>query len=114
MKSLLNEQWKKDITEAYNQILEKSSYEIYHKSYTSAIDEVRKHLKKKGLRMNEEDEWSEITSGSGKPSVGKTVKHNVKIEKLDGSPILKRKDKYVHIQVYGMDSGKYELNFYTD
>ena len=114
MNSMINEQWKKDIQKAYNIIMEKSSYEIYHNTYTSAMEEVRNQLKKQGLQMTEESEWSEITSGPGRPKIGKTVRHTVEIEKLDGSPILKKKKKYVHIQVYGMEGGKYELNFYTD
>jgi hypothetical protein len=91
----------------------KSDYEIYHKSFTSALEEVIKVLEKQGFKMDEDDMKQQVTfggtSGRARPSTGKTNKFNIKLDKLDGDSIK----KYVHFQVYGMKNS-FELNMYVD
>jgi hypothetical protein len=69
----------------------KSDYEVYHKSYTSAIEAARAYAEKKGYEINNDDAFTKIGMGPRKPSEGKTNKFQ--------------------IQVYGMKNS-YELNAY--
>ena len=84
----------------------KSDYEVYHKSYTSAIEAARAYAEKKGFEINNDDAFSKIGVGPKKPSEGKTNRFS--IELLRGG---KEQRKQLHIQVYGMKNG-YELNAY--
>lgn len=88
---------------------EKVTPQLYHKSYTKAVQHAADIAKKRGYEVDPESWDDEITYGKGKPSVGKTVRHHVSLLK-DGKP-QKRK---LNIQVYGMDSGNYELNMYIE
>tara|TARA_Y100000310_G_C20487696_1_gene717636 strand:- start:25 stop:318 length:294 start_codon:yes stop_codon:yes gene_type:complete len=85
----------------------KKDFEIYHKSYTKTIDEVLAYIKKNGYHIDEDEYDNEVAFGERKPAIGKTVRKTL--------PLWKRGEKTkrkVHFQVYGMDSGKYELNLY--
>lgn len=88
-------------------IKEANEYEVYNKSYSSAIDEVLKFLKKKNFYPAKEEFSTEVTTGRGKPSVGKTTKHSLLLYKKDGTPA----NKSVNFQIYGMEKS-YELNMY--
>ena len=86
----------------------KSDYEVYHKSYSDACGEVIKYAGKNGYFINEDDWFQEVTTAyPGKPRAGKTVKHNVPLYKNG-----KEQKKQIHFQVYGMETGTYELNVY--
>ena len=84
----------------------KSDYEVYHKSYTSAINAAREYAEKKGYEINDDDAFTKIGMGPRKPSEGKTNRFSIELSK-DG----KVQRKQLHIQVYGMKNG-YELNVY--
>jgi len=84
----------------------KSDYEVYHKSYTSAINAAREYAEKKGYDINDDDSFTKIGMGPRKPSEGKTNKFSIELSK-DGKPSRKQ----LHIQVYGMRNS-YELNAY--
>lgn len=84
----------------------KSDYEVYHKSYTSAINAAREYAEKKGYEINDDDSFRKIGMGPRKPSEGKTNRFSIELSK-DG----KVQRKQLHIQVYGMKNG-YELNAY--
>ena len=91
---------------------EAKKYEIYHKSYTSAVDEMKKWVKKQGFTFGETQEqeddqlFNEIGAGPPKPSSGKTNRLHLEIWKKG-----KKQRKMVHVQVY--NTGKsYELNTY--
>jgi hypothetical protein len=84
----------------------KSDYEVYHKSYTSAINAAREYAEKKGYEINDDDAFTKIGMGPRKPSEGKTNKFSIELSK-DGKPSRKQ----LHIQVYGMRNS-YELNAY--
>lgn len=91
--------------------LMEANYEIYHRSTTDALNTVLKYVGKKGYTVDQ-DEWDmEVTtggaSGRARPSVGKTNKFNVSLLKNG-----KKTRKQIHFQIYGMSSGKYELNMY--
>jgi hypothetical protein len=84
----------------------KSDYEVYHKSYTSAINAAREYAEKKGYEINDDDSFRQIGMGPRKPSEGKTNKFSIELSK-DG----KEQKKKLQIQVYGMKNS-YELNAY--
>ena len=84
----------------------KSDYEVYHKSYTSAINAARDYVEKKGYEINDDDAFRQIGMGPRKPSEGKTNKFSIELSK--GGKVQRKK---LHIQVYGMKNS-YELNAY--
>ncbi len=84
----------------------KTPYEVYHKSYTSAIEAAREYAEKKGYEINNDDAFTKIGMGPRKPSEGKTNRFSIELSK-DG----KVQRKKLQIQVYGMRNS-YELNAY--
>jgi len=84
----------------------KTPYEVYHKSYTSAIEAAREYAEKKGFEIDNDDAFRKIGVGPRKPSEGKTNSFSIQLSK-DG----KSQRKQLHIQVYGMKNS-YELNAY--
>ena len=95
----------------FKELFEKQQYELYHDTYTSAIQEAEKYAKSKGFDLDKEEMADEIGMGPGRPKKGKTVRHTLTLYK-NGEPI-KGKRKF-HIQVYnrGQDRNTYELNCY--
>jgi hypothetical protein len=84
----------------------KAPYEVYHKSYTSAIEAAREYAEKKGFEIDNDDAFRKIGVGPRKPSEGKTNRFDIELSK-DG----KVQKKKLQIQVYGMKNS-YELNAY--
>jgi hypothetical protein len=93
---------KKNITE------NKSEYQIYHNTYSSAISEALDYAEKKGFKTEGDDVWKNISVGPKKPSEGKTNTITLSLYK-DG----KEQKKSLQIQVYNMGN-KYELNVYIN
>lgn len=103
-----------------NILFEKKSlgkYEVYHRSYVSAIDEVVNQLAKKGYKISDDDMWDSISTGPKKPSDGKTNRFNLPLQDLKtGEPTKPRRG--VAIQIYGRGgnglagSNPFELNMY--
>ena len=101
---------------SYKEIIEGSNkdYTIYHKSYTSATDQIDAFAKKNGYSLDDEtdpeDKGSQmfdlIGTGPKKPTNGKTNKFSFKLYKGD-----KLQRKGLHAQVYG-DENRFELNMY--
>ena len=63
----------------------KYDYEVYHSSYSSAVQEAERLAQKKGYEVDEDDWWRKISTGPKKPSKGKTNSVNVKLTK-NGQP----------------------------
>ena len=84
----------------------KKDYEIYHNTFSSAIDEVKKFAKKNGYELDDDDLFHKVGTGPKKPSTGKTNKYHLTLMKNG-----KEDRKKLHFQVYGMKS-QYELNMY--
>lgn len=84
----------------------KSDFEVYHKSYTSAINAAREYAEKQGYEINDDDAFRQIGMGPKKPSEGKVNRFSIELSK-DG----KVQRKQLQIQVYGMRN-VYELNVY--
>lgn len=87
-------------------LVNEAKFEVYHNSYTSAINAAREYAEKQGYTINDDDSFTKIGMGPKKPSEGKTNKFSIELSK-DG----KVQRKQLHIQVYGMRT-KYELNCY--
>lgn len=87
-------------------ILNEAKFEVYHNTYTSAIQAAKEWAEKSGYEIDDEDSFRKIGMGPKKPSEGKTNKFSIELTKA-GKP----QKKMLHIQVYGMKT-KYELNCY--
>lgn len=87
----------------------KEPYVVYHNSYSSAVDAAHKYAESKGYVVDENDWWHSIAIGPKKPSAGKTNRASIDLYKNG-----KLQKKALHIQVYGREGGKYELNCYIN
>lgn len=85
----------------------KNDYKLYHDSYTSAVQTAIEQVEKKGFKIDDDDWWHQVAIGPKKPSAGKTNRITVKLTKKG-----KESKKALHMQIYGMEQGKYELNMY--
>lgn len=82
-------------------------YQIIFNSYSSAVSEVMRYAKDKGLEVSEDDIFNQITVGKPKPKDGDTNKFSLAISK-DGKLLRKA----LQVQITGVGQ-KYELNMYT-
>ena len=106
---------KKNIDKKYHNQLGESVNEakageiqIYHKSYTLAIEDAKRYAYLKGYTIADDEMFNKVGMNSKRPSVGKTTKVNLELLK-NGKP----QKKMLHIQVYGMKNS-YELNAYIN
>lgn len=87
--------------------------DTYFNSFTDAVSYARKATEKRGFEINEDDWQSQIALGGkysrSRPGVGKTNTFSVGLLK-GGKP----QRKNLNISVYGMESGKFELNHYIN
>ena len=81
-----------------------SGYDLYHKTYSAAMQHAYAWAKKKGHEVDMDDVDRQVAMGPKKPSDGKTNSFTLK---LKDNP-----KKKLAVQVYGMGGGKYELNTY--
>ena len=84
----------------------KKDYEIHHKTFTSAVEEVEKFAEKNGYEIDSDEMFNKVGSGPKKPSVGKTNEYHLTLMKNG-----KEDKKKLHFQVYGMKT-QYELTMY--
>jgi uncharacterized small protein (DUF1192 family) len=102
-----NNKYAQGIIKAFSESkINEAKFEVYHNSYTSAINAAREYAEKQGYTINDDDSFTKIGMGPRKPSEGKTNKFSIELSKDD-----KVQRKQLHIQVYGMRT-KYELNCY--
>lgn len=90
----------------------KSSYTIYHPTYSAAVQHAHEHLKKKGLEISDDNWFHHVNSGPKKPGEGQTNRLDIPLHK-DG----KETKKQVHIQVHNRGNdikNAYELNMYHE
>lgn len=87
--------------------VKKSDYDIYHDTYSSAVQHAEAFAQKNGYEVDEDDWSRSVTLGAQrKPGNGKTVSHNITLTKK-GKEVRQK----LHIQVYNTGK-KYELNMY--
>jgi hypothetical protein len=89
------------------------SNETYFKSFTDAASAAKAYAMKKGYEIDENDWQTQIAMGGkysrSRPSVGKTNSFTVGLLR-NGKP----QRKALHISVYGMASGNFELTNYIN
>jgi len=91
-------------------LLLESKYEVYHKTYSSAINEIEKYLDKLPYDYEVEDLRNTYIDGFFKPKPGKTKRDSISLYKGD-----KEQRKAFHAQIYnrGTDGKTFELNMYV-
>ena len=80
-----------------------TDYEVYHKSFSDAMQHAYEYAKKKGFPVDKDEIDDKVALGPKKPSKGKTNRYDLKAGR-----------KTAHIQVYNMDNKSYELNMYIE
>ena len=79
-----------------------SGYELYHKTFSAAMQHAYRAARKMGYVVDSDDIDSKVASGPKKPSSGKT-----------NSYILgTNKKQNLHVQVANLDNKRFELNMY--
>lgn len=94
------------LAESSKKTEKKDEYDIFHKSYTSAVDEIIKYCKKSNYYLDEDDIFTYIST-MGRPHEGETKRGNLPLYNGDGTPAMKG----ITFQVYAMKVS-YELNMY--
>ena len=82
-------------------LLKEGKYQVYLKTYTSAINTALEYAEKQGYEYDKEETASKIGLGPKKPSDGKTNRFSIELTK-NGKP----QRKQLHIQVYNMGTFK--------
>ena len=81
-----------------------TGYEIYHKTFSAAMQHAYRAARKMGYIVDSDDIDSKVASGPKKPSSGKTNKYILGTQKKQN----------LHVQVANLDNKRYELNMYVD
>lgn len=87
----------------FEEFVNESKYQVYHNSYTSAVDTALEYAERQGYSYDKEETATKIGMGPKKPDDGKT---SITLYK-DG----KEQKKALHVQIYGMGE-RFELNAY--
>lgn len=87
-------------------VLRESSYQILHDTIYSAFQTALAAARKQGYEISDDEEFARITTAR-KPDVGKHEDYHIELTK-GGVP----QKKQLHIQIYKMETGRFELNFY--
>jgi hypothetical protein len=87
----------------------KGDYEVYHSSYTSAVDAALKRAEELGYTTDKEEVGDLVGFGPKKPGRGKTVQVHIPLYKNG-----KKQKKALHITVYNrdVDGNTFELTTY--
>jgi len=87
----------------------KSSYPIYHSTYSDAVNHALDHHENNKLSVSPEDRDTHVGLGPKKPSEGHTVSLHIPANHKET-----RKKHMIHLQVYNRGGSKpYELNTYS-
>lgn len=80
---------------------------VYFNTYSEAIQYAYSHTEDRGYKIDDND-WFCTMCMNARPRVGFTKRGSVSMTTEKGNPAR----KYLHVQVYAMETGSYELNFY--
>jgi hypothetical protein len=83
---------------------------LYHPTYTAAISTALDSAEELGYSYDENEYFDTVAVGTSRPKVGETSRFSLRLR--HNSMKASDADVYLHVQVYGMESGVYELNFY--
>lgn len=99
--------WKKHRKTQYKL---KEGYELYHDSYTSAVQAAKDIATSRGYTIDDDEAMRVVGMGPKKPSPGETNDLHLNLYGPDG----KQRRERLHFQVYnrGTDQHPYELNVY--
>ena len=81
-----------------------AGYDLYHKTFSGAMQHAYDVAKKKGFKVDQDEIDDKVAVGPKKPSSGKTNRYILGTDKK----------KKVHIQVANLDNKRYELNMYIE
>ena len=84
--------------------LNEADYELYHKTFSAAMQHAYAHAKKRGFIVDPDEIDNKVATGPKKPSSGKTNKY------ILGT----NKKQKLHVQVANLDNKRYELNMYIE
>ena len=84
--------------------LNEADYELYHKTFSGAMQHAYAHAKKRGFIVDPDEIDNKVATGPKKPSSGKTNKY------ILGT----NKKQKLHVQVANLDNKRYELNMYIE
>jgi hypothetical protein len=85
----------------------KKEVESYFDTYSAAISAALDDTREKGYDVDEDDIWMKISVGEGRPKVGKSQTVSLTLYKNG-----KEQRRALHISVYAMEGGQYELTHY--
>jgi hypothetical protein len=81
-----------------------SDYELYHKTFSAAMQHAYAVAKKRGYTVDNDDIDNQVAFGMKKPSKGKTNRYILGTDKKQN----------LHVQVANLDNKQYELNMYIE
>ena len=84
--------------------LNEADYELYHKTFSGAMQHAYAHAKKKGYVVDPDEIDNKVATGPKKPSSGKTNKY------ILGT----NKKQKLQVQVANLDNKRFELNMYIE
>jgi len=84
--------------------LQEADYELYHKTFSAAMQHAYAHAKKRGFIVDPDEIDNKVATGPKKPSSGKTNKY------ILGT----NKKQKLHVQVANLDNKRFELNMYIE
>jgi hypothetical protein len=101
---------KKEYVNLVEAVNNPSDYQLYHDSYSSAVQTALEVAKEKGYEVSDEEAFQQIGTGPAKPSSGKTNSLHLQLTK-NGKPVK----EMLHVQVYnrGTNTNPFELNMYV-
>jgi hypothetical protein len=97
---------KMSVLQEYRNNAGKNKYEVYHDSYTGAVNAALDYAERNGYTYSDDEAATKIGLGPRKPDEGMTNRFTITLFK-DGVETKKA----LQIQIYGMRE-KYELNCY--
>ena len=81
-----------------------SDYQLYHKTFSGAMQHAYAVAKKRGYTVDKNDIDNKVASGPRKPSSGKTNRYILGTDKKQN----------LHVQVANLDNKRFELNMYIE
>ena len=84
--------------------INEADYELYHKTFSGAMQHAYAHAKKRGYIVDPDEIDNKVATGPKKPSSGKTNKY------ILGT----NKKQKLHVQVANLDNKRFELNMYIE
>lgn len=82
-------------------------YQVSHNTYSECVKEMERIVSVAGFELDADEQFSTVGINSKRPKIGETTRFSLSLAKSG-----KKVKKAVHVQVYGLPNGKYELNCY--